>query len=45
MDGVEKFYEQVKGRDFIKMELTRQSYGDTEFEVRDPKGYILAFGG
>jgi catechol 2,3-dioxygenase-like lactoylglutathione lyase family enzyme len=45
MDGVEKSYESVKGRDFIKMDLTKQSYGDTEFEVRDPNGYILVFGG
>jgi hypothetical protein len=25
------------------MPLTKQPYGDSEFEVRDPNGYILVF--
>jgi len=25
--------------------LKRQPYGDIEFEVRDPNGYVLVFGG
>jgi uncharacterized glyoxalase superfamily protein PhnB len=45
MDGVEKFYESVKDRDFIETDLTKQSYGDREFEIRDPNGYLLVFGG
>jgi len=45
MEGVMDFYGQVKGKPFIRMPLTKQSYGDTEFEVRDPNGYILVFGG
>ncbi|MBI3408656.1 MAG: hypothetical protein HY040_09900 [Planctomycetes bacterium] len=45
MDGVADFYEQVKDKPFIRMPLTKQSYGDTEYEVRDPNGYILVFGG
>ena len=45
MEGVAALYEKLKDRDFIKMPLTRQSYGDLEFEVRDPNGYILVFGG
>ncbi|HJQ12404.1 MAG TPA: VOC family protein [Gemmatimonadaceae bacterium] len=45
MNGVAALYETVKGKPFLKMELTRQPYGDLEFEVRDPNGYILVFGG
>ena len=43
--GVTALYEMVKGKPFVKMSLTRQSYGDLEFEVRDPNAYILVFGG
>jgi uncharacterized glyoxalase superfamily protein PhnB len=43
MRGVEEFYETVRGQDFINMPLKQQSYGDWEFEVRDPNGYILVF--
>jgi catechol 2,3-dioxygenase-like lactoylglutathione lyase family enzyme len=45
MRGVNEFYETVRDREFIKMPLTHQRYGDWEFEVRDPNGYILVFGG
>lgn len=45
MRGVEALYQRWQDRDFIKMPLTRQSYGDIEFEVRDPNGYVLVFGG
>jgi catechol 2,3-dioxygenase-like lactoylglutathione lyase family enzyme len=45
MRGVNSLYEALGGSDFIKMPLTHQSYGDWEFEVRDPNGYILVFGG
>ncbi|HEV2834188.1 MAG TPA: VOC family protein [Pyrinomonadaceae bacterium] len=45
MRGVNNFYETLRDNDFIKMPLTHQSYGDWEFEVRDPNGYILVFGG
>jgi catechol 2,3-dioxygenase-like lactoylglutathione lyase family enzyme len=45
MDGVSALYESVDAKSFIKMPLTKQSYGDWEFEVRDPNGYILVFGG
>jgi len=27
------------------MPLNQQPYGDREFEVRDPNGYVLVFGG
>jgi uncharacterized glyoxalase superfamily protein PhnB len=38
------FYELVKDKAFVQMPLTKQPYGDTEFEVRDPNGYVLVFG-
>lgn len=45
MEGVRALYETVRGEPFIEMALKKQSYGDWEFEVRDPNGYILVFGG
>ena len=43
MSGLQEFYEVLKDRPFIRMQLTKQSYGDSEFEVIDPNGYILVF--
>ena len=43
--GVAALYETVKGKPFVKLPLRRQPYGDLEFEVRDPNGYLLVFGG
>jgi hypothetical protein len=43
MTGVQDFYELLKDRQFIRMHITKQSYGDSEFEVIDPNGYILVF--
>jgi catechol 2,3-dioxygenase-like lactoylglutathione lyase family enzyme len=43
--GVERLYESVRGRDFVQMPLRRQPYGDLEFEIRDPSGYVVVFGG
>jgi len=45
MEGVEDLYRAVEGRELIHRPLARQSYGDWEFEVRDPNGYVLVFGG
>ena len=45
MNGVRALYEHWHGREFIRMPLRKQPYGDWEFEVRDPNGYILVFGG
>ena len=45
MSGVRNLSETVEGKPFVRMGLTKQSYGDLEFEVRDPNGYILVFGG
>jgi uncharacterized glyoxalase superfamily protein PhnB len=43
MQGVRTFYESVRDQSFIRMPLKRQAYGDWEFEVRDPNGYVLVF--
>ena len=43
MQGVREFYESVRKKVPIQMELTKQRYGDSEFEVRDPNGYVLVF--
>ena len=45
MRGVHALYEAVRGEPFVKMPLKQQPYGDWEFEVRDPNGYVLVFGG
>lgn len=43
MRGVHAFYQSLGNQGFITMPLTKQGYGDWEFEVRDPNGYILVF--
>jgi catechol 2,3-dioxygenase-like lactoylglutathione lyase family enzyme len=43
--GVGSLYEGVRGKSFVKMPLRKQRYGDWEFEVFDPNGYVLTFGG
>ena len=43
MQGVQAFYELVRSRALIRSPLKKQPYGDWEFEVRDPNGYILVF--
>ncbi len=43
MEGVKEFYESVKDKIEIKMPLQKQRYGDWEFEVKDPNGYVLVF--
>jgi hypothetical protein len=43
MSGVLDFYELLNDRPFIRKPLTKQGYGDSEFEVIDPNGYILVF--
>ena len=45
VDGVSALYQTVEGKPFVQMPPTHQSYGDWEFEVRDPNGYVLVFGG
>ena len=41
--GVTQFYEEVRERVEILLPLTKQPYGDTEFEVKDLNGYVLVF--
>ena len=36
-----EFYETVGKATPIQTELKKQSYGDTEFEIKDPNGYVL----
>ena len=45
MRGVNRLYELVRERDFIRLPLKQQPYGNWDFEVRDPNGYLLVFGG
>jgi uncharacterized glyoxalase superfamily protein PhnB len=45
MSGVHALYEAVRSEPFVQMPLKHQPYGDWEFEVRDPNGYVLVFGG
>src|SRR5262249_20572631 len=45
LNGGRELYQQVRAEPFIQMALKHQSYGDWEFEVRDPNGYVLVFGG
>jgi catechol 2,3-dioxygenase-like lactoylglutathione lyase family enzyme len=45
MRGVHALYDTVRDEPFVQMRLKQQRYGDWEFEVRDPNGYVLVFGG
>jgi uncharacterized glyoxalase superfamily protein PhnB len=43
MQGVQAFYELVRERTPVRSPLRKQPYGDWEFEIEDPNGYILVF--
>ncbi len=45
MRGVRELYESLRDRTIVAMTLRLQPYGDWEFEVSDPNGYFLVFGG
>jgi len=45
VDGVGALYETVEEQSCIQSPLTHRPYDDWEFEVRDPNGYVLVFGG
>jgi catechol 2,3-dioxygenase-like lactoylglutathione lyase family enzyme len=45
IQGVHQLYDAVRDEAFIQTPIKRQPYGDWEFEVRDPNGYVLVFGG
>ena len=43
MQGVHAFFERLRDQPFVKAPLRQQPYGDWEFELCDPNGYILVF--
>ena len=43
VEGVRDLYESVREEVTIVQPLRRQPYGNWEFEVRDPNGYVLVF--
>ena len=43
MKGIKDFYNEVQEHVEILMSLRKQPYGDWEFEVKDPNGYVLVF--
>lgn len=43
LSGVRKFYDLIKDRVQIIRPLQQEFYGDWEFEVKDPNGYVLVF--
>ena len=43
VEGVHDLFESVKDEATIVQPLRRQPYGNWEFEVRDPNGYLLVF--
>lgn len=45
LKGVKELYNTVTGQPFVKSTLEKQPYGDWEFLVQDPNGYVLVFGG
>ena len=44
-DGVRAMYGAIRDQSIIATPLGQRPYGDWEFEVRDPNGYVLVFGG
>jgi catechol 2,3-dioxygenase-like lactoylglutathione lyase family enzyme len=45
MSGVHELYRQCEGKAFVRAPIKKQTYGDWEFEARDPNGYVIVFGG
>jgi hypothetical protein len=43
MLGVREFYQTLKNKVEIIRPLQKQPYSDSEFEVKDPNGYVLVF--
>lgn len=44
MEGVHEFYEEVRQKIPVQMELVKQPYGNLEFEISDLNGYVIVFG-
>lgn len=43
VSGVEKLYDDLKGRVKVTMPLDKKFYGVTEFAFEDPDGYVITF--
>ena len=43
VEGVRELFDSVKDEATIMKPLRRQPYGNWEFEVKDPNGYVLVF--
>jgi hypothetical protein len=45
MEGVRDLYQHVSTQDNVSIvkRLTRQPYGQIEFELKDPNGYVIVF--
>ncbi len=43
MRGVKELFTSIKDKVEILQPLKKQPYGDWEFEVKDPNGYVLVF--
>lgn len=43
VSGVEKLYDELKGRVKVTMPLEKKFYGVTEFAFEDPDGYVITF--
>jgi uncharacterized glyoxalase superfamily protein PhnB len=44
-EDIAAFFDRVKDRADVVRPLTTQAYGMRDFEIKDPNGYVLAFGG
>ena len=44
-DGVRALFESMRGEPFIREAIVHRPYDDWAFEVLDPNGYIVVFGG
>jgi uncharacterized glyoxalase superfamily protein PhnB len=43
VEGVKRIFESVRAEATIVQPLRQQPYGNWEFEVKDPNGYVLVF--
>lgn len=43
MEGVKDLFESLREKVTVLLPLCQQPYGDWEFEVKDPNGYVLVF--
>jgi len=43
MEGVRELWEAISGKVDVLERIQKQPYGDTEFVIRDPNGYVLVF--